>query len=350
MNPENKKYILENMGKKPPAKKAVILASIALVIVLGFAVYANSLNGKFVYDDRDLIENNTLIKEWPISPKIFTTYFAQGSCEKSPFYRPFQMIAYAIDYRMWKLNVVGYHLTNILLHILAALCVYWLINILFNDKILSALTAVFFAVHPIHTGVVNYISSRADSLYLFFMLASFIFYIKSLKAKGVACYIIMVSSYSLALLSKENSLILPALILLYHYTFREKIRFREFLSISGVAFIYVLLRTTVLKYLITGVISNTTLIQRIPGFFAAVATYVRLIFLPFGLHMEYGAPLFNFTDPKAIYGLGILAALIFCAFKTIKTIRLIFFSLSWFLITLIPVSNLYPINAYMAEN
>ena len=229
MNPENKKYILENMGKEPPAqiaarlgikekyikkiirierekkspanvgsvmkpkisthpapaKKAVILASIALIMALSFAVYANSLNGKFVYDDQPLVENNPLIKEWPVSLKVFTVDFGIFDYVKASFYRPLQMITYAMDYRVWKLNVVGYHLTNILLHILAALCVYWLINILFNDKTLSALTAILFAVHPIHTGVVNYISSRADSLYLLFMLVSFIFYIKSLKAKGV---------------------------------------------------------------------------------------------------------------------------------------------------------------------
>jgi tetratricopeptide (TPR) repeat protein len=313
----------------------MVKISIALIIILGFAVYANSLNGKFLYDDDGLVENNTFIKKWPVSPKVFTADFETSGYVKSPFYRPLQMITYAIDYRVWKLNVVGYHLTSMLLHILAALSIYWLISILFKDNILSALAAIFFVVHPVHTGVVSYISSRADSLYLLFTLVSFIFYIRSSKAKGVIYYLIMVLSYSLALLSKENALILPALLLLYHYTFKEMIRSREFLSMLGITLVY---------------ISDSTLLHRIPGFFAAVATYIRLMVLPFGLHMEYGTPLFSFTDPKAICGLGILAGLIFAAFKTIKTNRLIFFSLSWFLITILPVSNLYPINAYMAEN
>jgi len=260
------------------------------------------------------------------------------------------MITYAIIYHIWKLNVVGYHLASILLHILVALSVYWLISSLFKDNILACLTAIFFVVHPVHTGVVCYISSCADSLYLLFMLVSFIFYIKSSKNNGIICYAIMILSYLLALLSKENAIILPSLLLLYHYTFKEKIKPRELLSILGVSLIYILLRMTVLKYLTVGVISTSTLAQRIPGFFAAVATYIKLMLLPFNLHMEYGAPIFSLTNPRVICGLAILAGLIFCVFKTVKTDRLICFSLSWFLITLIPISNLYPINAYMAEN
>jgi len=163
-------------------------------------------------------------------------------------------------------------------------------------------------------------------------------------------YMIMVLSYLLAFLSKENAVILPALILLYHYTFKEKIRFREFFSISAITLVYILVRATVLKHLIAGVIPNGAFLQRIPGFFVAVATYARLMFLPFGLHMEYGKGIFSFTDPRAISGLAILAGLIFCIYKTTKTNRLIFFSLSWFLITLLPVSNLYPLNFYMTEH
>ena len=393
MNPEHKKYILENMGRKSaariaselgirqrkvkrviemerekgglqgaipqetlpgtaglPINKTFVLVSVALVIILGFAVYANSLNGKFVYDDEILVKNNAFIKDWSNLPKFFSEDIGKGYGITYSFYRPIQIITYAIDYSVWKLSVIGYHLTNVILHILVALCIYWLISILFEDKIISILTAALFVVHPVHTTIVCYISSRSDSIYLVFMLISFVFYIKSTRGEGLVPYLIMISSYSLSLLSRENALIFPALILLYHYTFKEKMRLREFLSVTGAAFIYILLRATVLKHLLSSAVSNSNFLQRIPGFFAAVAAYVRLMFLPFGLHMEYGKPLFNFADPGAILGLVILAALIFCIIKTAKTNRLIFFSLSWFIITLLPVSNLYPINAYMSES
>ncbi|MDD5449442.1 MAG: tetratricopeptide repeat protein [Candidatus Omnitrophica bacterium] len=331
-------------------KKTIVALSSVLIMILGLAVYANSLNGKFVYDDEILIKNNALVKEWPPASKFFTENMGKFAYVKSPFYRPLQMITYCMDYHVWKLNPMGYHLTNIILHVLVALGIYWLITILFEDKLVSFLTAILFITHPIHTTVVSYISTRAESLYLLFTLLSFIFYIKSLKANNLVPWVIMVASYLLALLSKENALILPVLILLYHYAFKKKISPREFISIAGIAFIYILLRITVLKYLITGVESNSTLFQRVPGFFAALATYIRLLFLPLGLHVEYGFRLFNPDDPRTIAGVVILAALLFCVFKTIKANRLISFSILWFLITLLPVSNLYPLNAYMSEN
>ena len=95
-------------------------------------VYTNSLNGKFVYDDMLLITNNAFIKEWSALPKVFVEDVGKNIGIKTIFYRPIQMITYAVDYRIWKLNVVGYHLTNIILHIFVALGIYWLINILFN--------------------------------------------------------------------------------------------------------------------------------------------------------------------------------------------------------------------------
>ncbi|MDD5449446.1 MAG: tetratricopeptide repeat protein [Candidatus Omnitrophica bacterium] len=390
MNPEHKKYILENITKKSirelasdldlkerkvrkfvetekqkkipadfkeetktparPFDKTIVLLSVALIIILGLAVYANSLNGKFLYDDENLIKDNAFIKEWSFIPKIFSEDIGKATGITYTFYRPIQIITYAIDYHVWKLNVVGYHLTNIILHILVVLCIYWFVCIFFSDKTISILTAILFVVHPIHTTVVSYISTRAESLYLLFLLVSFIFYIKSLKSNSVFYYLITISSYSLSLLSKENALILPALLLLYHFTFKEKVRMREFLSVSGAAGLYIVLRMTVLKHLMVGHAYKSAFFERIPGFFIAIAEYLRLLFLPFGLHIEYGERLFGFNDPRAICGLVILVALIFCILNTRKTNRLIFFSLSWFIITLLPVSNLYPLNAYMSEN
>ena len=79
------------------------------------------------------------------------------------------------DHRVWKLDVRGYRLTNILLHILVSLAIFRLIIVLFDDWILALFTGALFVVHPIHTEAVAYISSRADSLAFLFMLLCFIF-------------------------------------------------------------------------------------------------------------------------------------------------------------------------------
>jgi hypothetical protein len=238
---------------------------------------------------------------------IFTKDVAAGVDRRYGFYRPIPMLTYMADYSLWKLSAAGYHFTNILLHVLAALCVYWFIGTLFNDRALSFLAGAFFVVHPAHTEAVTYISGRSDSLGLIFMLLSFIFYIKETRANNLRTYILMIACYTLALLSRENTMILPLLLLLYHYAFKEKFRIKAFAPVLALACIYIVLRATALKSIISNLPCPSSLPQRIPGFFVAITNYIRLLFLPFDLHMEYGTIIFRFNDPMAISGVAILA-------------------------------------------
>lgn len=331
----------------------VTLISPVLIIALGFLVYGNSLKGKFLWDDKDLVEKNAYIKDWSNLPKLFTGDIGAGSGNRTTSYRPLQMLTLTADYYLWKLNVTGYHLTNTVLHILAALSIFWFAAILFNNRLISLLAAVLFVVHPIHTEAVSYISGRSDSLVTIFMLLAFIFYIKALRDNSFKNHALLLFSYLLALLSKESSLILPALLLLFHLAFKKKIRPQVFLPVLAIAIAYCLLRLTLLKFVnpAQALLSPpTTLMERIPGFFVAITNYIKLLLLPFNLHMEYGGPLFKFSEPKAVSGVIILCSLIIIGFKKRASNKLLFFCIFWFLITLLPVSHLYPINAYMAEH
>lgn len=345
MKPEHKKYILES-----PINKKAILISIALIIIIGFALYANSLNGKFIWDDHYLVRDNTYIRNWSNVTKIFTKDIAAGAGIEFTSYRPLQMLTYMVDYSLWKLDARGYHFTNILLHILVALCIWWLTYVLFDNQLLSLFTSMFFVTHPIHTGAVTYISGRADPLAVVFMLLCLILYIKWLRISNRGIYALMLSTYIFALLSRENSLILPFLILLYHYTFRKKFKLKGFLPMLGVTFIYILLRLTVLKVPLPHLLRGTTLFQRIPGFFAAITNCIRLLFFPVNLHMEYGNRFFSLTDPQVLSGIFITCLLLIYAFKKRAEFSLIFFSICWFFLAFLPHSNLYPIDAYMAEH
>ena len=332
------------MNKDIYNKEAKEWLGIFLIIFLGLLVYANSLSGKFILDDNALIKDNTYIRNWSNVEKFFVS--DSTSITKPAFYRPFQMVTYAADYSIWKLNAKGYHLTNILLHILAALLLYWLISILYKDALIALLASIFFVTHPIHTEAVAYISGRSDSLVGIFIFLSFIFYIKRIQTGKIRFYLFMILSYIGALLSRETSLMLPLLLLAYHYVFEEKIRFKEFFSFLIVTFIY----TALLIFILPSGDSYTAFFQRLPGFFVAIASYIRLLILPFRLHMGYGIKLFNLTDPKAIAGIIMLVFLLFYVLKNKNQKKTVLFSVSWFLIALLPVSNLYPLNAYMSEH
>jgi tetratricopeptide (TPR) repeat protein len=90
---------------------------------------------------------------------------------------------------------------------------------------------------------------------------------------------------------------------------------------------------------------------RIPGFFVAFASYIRILFFPVNLHVHYGDITFRFYDARVLSGMLLFFSLIFYAARNRKKDPLFFFALGWFLIFLLPVSNIYRINdSFMKEH
>lgn len=335
--------------------RRIYLLPIFLIVVLGCASYASSLKGGFVLDDQDIIVRNAYIKSGLTLSNILKEDLTPAGKKKYGFYRPVAQLSYRIDYTLWKLNTLGYHLTNMILHILAALALYWLAQAIFQEKLLSLLAAMLFVSHPAHVETVAYISDRADILAALFMLLSLIFYVKQLGDKRPGRDIFLsVSCFVVALLSKENSIILPALLVVYHFAFWKRVRLSAFLPIAILPVVYLTARILFFKSAAIDANSITTIWQRMPAFFAAIPGYIRLLVLPLGLHMDYGNPLFKFTHPRVMAGIILLTAFVVYALRYILKPKrggaLIFFSVSWFFVSLLPVSNIYYLFSYMAEH
>ncbi len=343
--------------KKVTSSKLKNWAALAVIAVLGFSVYFNSLPGDFVWDDHHFIVNNVYLRDWAHLPRIFTRDVGSASGEIYNYYRPLAIFTYLLDYTAWKLNPIGYHLSSVVYHLLVAASVFWLIRILFSDRLLAFLTGLLFALHPIQTETVAYLSGRPDSLVALFILLTFILYLKQLDRKSLPLFLLMVLAYLLAVLSRENCIVLPPLLLLYHLAFRRKVRLYLILPPALLALLYVLGRFL----FIDPAVVPTSLSERLPGTFTALFEYFRLLLLPLHLHQEYGTELFSFSDPRAIAGLGIATALLVGGLLSFlragsgagggrRPCRLIFFGIFWFLIALLPVSGIYPIKTYLAEH
>ena len=331
-------------------KKTIVVTFLFLIVALGFFVYFNSLEGEFVWDDYGLIRDNIYIRDFSHISDIFTEDITAGVRKESFSYRPLQLLTYIIDYSLWGLKPLGYHLTNLLLHILVTLGIFWFTSILFKDYLLSLFTAVLFIIHPIHTEAVSYISGRAEPLSTLFILLAFICYIKFIEERRFIFYLLLLVSFIFSLLSKESALMLPLLLLVYHWTFKRRVDRCALISIFIIAFVYSLLRLTVLYFGSYQEFGRIPFFQRLPGSFFAISSYIRLLFLPLGLHMEYGMRILPLNHPYVLLGVIMTILLLILAFLIRKTNRLVSFSISFFFITLIPVSNIYPINATMAEH
>jgi len=330
--------------------KKFLIFSLLAIVLLGIGVYANSLDGAFLWDDQHLIVENPLIKNVANALKLFEGNILAGHGEESHAYRPLQMLTYMADYRLWRLDPRGYHVVSLLWHILAALCVFGLAYRLSADRLLALFAALLFVSHPVHTEAVSYISGRSDPMAAVFLLAAFIAYIDRRPGRSVVLTAVGALAYAAALLSREASLVLPLLLLAYHLTFKEKIDENRFLSLIVITGLYILGRAVAVQDLLSDPANTMTFAQRLSGFFAALTRYAALLVRPAHLHMEYGLPRLPFTDPRVLGGIVLLSALVFLAGATVRRKKTVSFSIQWFLIALLPVSNLFPVNAVLAEH
>jgi len=256
-----------------------------------------------------------------------------------------------MDYSFWKLNAFGYHITNILFHILTAILVYYLLNLISKKRGISLVSALLFVAHPVFTSAVTYISGRGEILAAFFMLLSFVLYIKATNLKHI--YLSLVS-FIIAILCKEIATLLLLLFVLYEVTLqadngqllqRLKKKCLPFFTITG---IYLLLRMFLLRFMDTSLSDpGTSMLTKSAIAVKALGIYIRLLFLPLGLHME------RVVSPQVdLYSIITLILLLSALVWSYKKSRLVYFGFAWFILTLIPVSGIlsFGTRANMAEH
>ncbi|KJJ85291.1 transmembrane and TPR repeat-containing protein 4 [Candidatus Omnitrophus magneticus] len=374
---KNKKYtvIQSNENTSAPARKnklfSIFKQILPALIIFGltFFVYSNTLKSDFIWDDEYLILNNSQIKNFQHFPNIFKTYVGYGSENINNFYRPMQELSNMIDYSIWGAHPFGFHLTNVILHSLTALMVFILIKLISRNTLAAFFAACFFGIHPVHTEAVAYIAGRADSLYSFFFLLSLTLFIKSVtssKEKPISSFFIYSASFLffvISLLSKEMVIIMPLLCFLYLFYFHKKTdthflygkNLWKCVPYAIIVVIYGVLRATLLSFsdiAPASAFEKLPLIFRLFTFFRTVGIYFRLLILPTDLHMERSVPTTrNIFDIEAILCLLMICGIIWIAYKTFsRGNKFISFSITWFFVNLLPVSNIVPINSFLAEH
>ena len=339
---------------------------ILLIIFIGALVFSNTLFNGFIGDDEIFIVDNTFYRSWGNFPSLFSAdYFPTGAknlnqpqnyYSGSVAYRPVLSATYFIDHWLWQLKPFGYHLSNIILHIANALLVYALLFIFLKSKSTALLTAILFCVYPIQSEAVCNIGYRADLLSCFFVLASFLCFLKhdDKEHKSKVFLPISVIFYFLALFTKESSIVLIFFILGYDLYFRNR-RTNDmiknlptrYVGYGLVMFYYLFVYIFVFPNITLGKIGliggniTTHLIASLWIF----VIYIKNLIFPFAVKMLlpiYIPPVHTLLIPKIILGISLLAMIIVLMVKLFNKDRTSSFFLFWFLVALIPVSNIFP--------
>ncbi len=194
-----------------------------VVWILGFVaiLHVPSLFNPFVADDYVYLGTAHDLT-WSELPGLFTSPTMDTDASSVwwtpdgvlPFYRPMAIVTFALEYRVWGMNPLGYHLTNLALHLLCVLMVSRLAQRVTVERIVSLAAALIFGIHPVHSEAVLWISGRFDVLVSAAVLAGALSYLRwtdSGRSKWPWA-VVVIGLYVVSLGSKETGLILPAVL------------------------------------------------------------------------------------------------------------------------------------------
>jgi len=339
-----------------------------ILAVVSFAVYANSLQNEFVFDDESVVQGDPTIMELSNIPKFFTGEMGFHKVIGA-YYRPVVSSSYAIDYAIWEFNPMGFHLTNILMHVINVLLFFTLLRLMFEKSVspykdyIILIASLIFAVHPIHTEVVAWVSGRTDGLACTFFFAAFIYYLKYSKVPSTKNLVLTLVMYALSLFSKEMAITLPAVIILYDMIinrndFKEllKKRYIVYGSLIVVSGLFMLLRWYALRSAIPRptyfyfydrdtLTTILTMLQTLP-------LYFRLSIAPYGMLYHYSGympDISSITDFRALFAVFFILVLGGAAVYFIKKAPYVAYSILIFFVTLLPVLNIVPTMNFMAD-
>ncbi|MCL4489730.1 MAG: glycosyltransferase family 39 protein [Chloroflexi bacterium] len=196
----------------------VIFVSLAL---LNAILYLPAVNAYFISDDFAIL--STLHSHLPalLNGRQWEEWLGKG-VTGYVYFRPVAYLFLLTDFLAWNGWPVGYHLANLILHVLCSFQAFLLCSQLVRNKAVGILAAALFAAMPVHAEAVSWIAAIPDLLAGFFCLMSLTSYVLYLRRNSPKFYVTSVAAFALALSSKETAITLPAVILLYDALFDLK--------------------------------------------------------------------------------------------------------------------------------
>ncbi|TLN23964.1 hypothetical protein FDZ71_02315 [bacterium] len=315
----------------------------ALAILAGAVLftYWGAFGGDFVWDDIAFIAANGFLDDPANLTKILASGDTVGLGEgvHNPYYRPVTTLTFALEKLLWDIDPTGYHVTNVLLHLLVCFLIFAAARKMMGSP-QALLAALIFAVHPANSEPVVYISARADLICALFMTAAFYFHLKSEEKDKSLNFILSMAAFTLALFSKIVAGVFPLIILWRLYSLgRPKGEVAlKFAHYAAVAAVFLIIRSLVLPVESWG---QSPLETRVATSATTLATYLRHALLPFDLKVFYDFPIrTTLADPVVISSWALVIAVIASAFLLRKKMPAVSLGIIWFFAGLLPVCGL----------
>jgi len=352
------------------------LLIIGLMIAVTLLAYANTFQVPFQFDDEPNILNN---------PDIHIKSFSIDRLEQLARHtyqysiRLFAYFTFAFNYYFGKFDVFGYHLVNLLIHLLSGILLYWLLLLTLNLPSLkerygssafsiALFSSLLFLCHPIQTQSVTYIVQRMTSMAGMFYLLAILLYVKGRILLGKKRFLFFTGtavSYLLGVFTKENVAILPVSIGLYELCFFQNLTLnikeksvrldseKPLLYVIGVALmigilIFLVWGKRYFDVIIEGYkIRDFTLTERVLTQFRVVLYYITLLVYPHPsrLNLDYDFPISRgiLDPPTTLISILMVAGLIGYSIWTAKKRPLLSYFILWYFGNLVIESSIFPL-------
>jgi hypothetical protein len=329
----------------PKLKRIYVLVLFALLGV-DFLVYGSSLSFGFMVqsDDMAYIYRNPYLQDLTIQNMV--AIFSNIHFDS---YLPVTLLTYSLDYTFWGFDATGYHLTQILLHTINAFLVFIILMLFPVSRWAAIGIALTYAVHPVQVESVVWISERKNLVSGFFVFLSILFYVLHSRQNSASFRNLTLSwgMFVLALLSKSIAVMLPLVFVLFDlciarrgWMLVEKLPF--FAGSLVVAFV------TVYTQREAGAIHaypGGTALETVMLTLRVYWDYLASLIFPFSLSPQYFYSLkVDLYDWQAYTSYVFIPGLLFAAAYNFRKRPYFTFIVGWFVLWLLPVSNIIPLS------
>jgi tetratricopeptide (TPR) repeat protein len=325
-----------------------------MIVLASLIIYLQVQKFEFVdYDDDTYIFNNNYVKTGLSKENIVWAFTSYHSCN----WHPITWLSHMIDSELFGSNAGGHHLTNLFLHIVNCILLFFLMRKITGKVWQSALVAALVAVHPLNVESVAWVSERKNILSTFLGLLTIMIYFDYIKKSDAKKYLLLILFFSIGLMSKPMLITLPFTLLLFDFWPLKRIYLKEIfhkinynLIIEKIPlFLLVIISSivTILAQKSAGAVSSlqvTPIQSRLLNVPISYVSYFIKMLWPHKLAFFYPYPE-NISILKALLSILILIIITIFVKKSWKKYPYIVFGWLWYIGTLIPVIGLIQVGS-----
>jgi tetratricopeptide (TPR) repeat protein len=323
-----------------------------LLLLLVAVVYTGAIGNGFHFDDFHTVVNNPSIRDLARVPTFFQDAGAFSVNPESAMYRPLLLTTFAVDYALFGAEPAGYHSVNVLLHGLASLTVLsWLLAIGLSRRV-ATVAALLFAVHPVHSEAVCYVSSRSELLMGLCLLLAAALHARYRASGERRSQLAAITAASGSLLAKSVGIVLPVAVALGdHFTGgwqRVRAGWRAYLALAALGGGYLLfVRESAGQALLVAPVRPWS--AQLWTQAKAHVYYWQLLGMPVRLNVEHQFDVSRAGEPAALAAGLLLSSVAAVAWVLGRHLRWTRLAASWWGLVLLP-TTLVPLIVLVNEH